>query len=493
MFLAALPLAPALPRGDGHPVLVLPGLLAGDGSTLRSGACCVAWATGDGWGLGRNIGPTAAVVRGLDELLEAMAGRAGRRVTLVGWSLGGIYARTLARRRPQLVRQVVTLGSPFRLTSAHQSRATRAFQRFSHLHVQPTLLPLEREAAPLQVPATSIYSRWDGIVAWRACLDTPGERAENIEVIGSHLGLGHNPAVVWAVCDRLALPRAPGRRSGRRPAAAAVPEGGDAGSDAGCGLRWRTSSGPATRPTGRPITPAGRGTRRAARGPALGLLVHAVEADRDARRDDGLMVGRLSFDILGTMPVDVVDVAVRVTRAGRTIELVEATMSHGGRVAVVLRAWLLQPTDTARLEGTGLPAIPRAGLPAPVGRDHDVGRRFHRLGRGPPRAGRAGAGCVLGAHPVPLVEGEPVSPLARAAGLFDIANGITTRVDPRDVAFPNLDLTAHLFAQPRGEWIGFDTAVSFGPTGVGVTSSALHDTGGPIGTMAQVLTIRPRR
>ena len=207
VFLAALPLAPALPRGDGHPVLVLPGLLAGDGSTraLRGVLRGLGYRV-DGWGLGRNIGPTAAVVRGLDELLEAMAGRAGRRVTLVGWSLGGIYARTLARRRPQLVRQVVTLGSPFRLTSAQQSRASRAFQRFSHLHVQPTLLPLEREAAPLPVPATSIYSRWDGIVAWGACLDTPGERAENIEVIGSHLGLGHNPAVIWAVCDRLAQP-----------------------------------------------------------------------------------------------------------------------------------------------------------------------------------------------------------------------------------------------------------------------------------------------
>ena len=207
VFLAALPLAPALPRGDGHPVLVLPGLLAGDGSTtaLRGVLRGLGYQVG-GWGLGRNIGPTAAVVRGLDELLEAMAQRSGRRVTLVGWSLGGIYARTLARRRPQLVRQVVTLGSPFRLISADQSRASRAFQRFSHLRVQPTLLPPEREAAPLPVPATSIYSRWDGIVAWRACLDTPGERTENIEVFGSHLGLGHNPAVVWAVCDRLAQP-----------------------------------------------------------------------------------------------------------------------------------------------------------------------------------------------------------------------------------------------------------------------------------------------
>ena len=204
-FLATLPLAPALPRGDGHPVLVLPGLFAGDGSTtaLRGVLRALGYQV-DGWGLGRNIGPTAPVVQGMDERLGALAERCGRRVSIVGWSLGGIYARALARRRPDLVRQVVTLGSPFRLTSRHQSRAYRAFQRFSHLHVQSLQLPLEREAAPLQVPATSIYSRWDGIVAWRACLDTPSERAENIEVVGSHLGLGHNPAVVWAVCDRLA-------------------------------------------------------------------------------------------------------------------------------------------------------------------------------------------------------------------------------------------------------------------------------------------------
>jgi hypothetical protein len=89
------------------------------------------------------------------------------------------------------------------------------------------------------------------------------------------------------------------------------------------------------------------------------------------------------------------------------------------------------------------------------------------------------------------VRDEPVGPLARAAGLFDIANGMTVRASPAEVAFPNLDLTAHLFAQPRGYWIGFDTTVSFGPAGVGVTSSVLHDADGPIGTLAQVLTIRP--
>ena len=226
-------------------------------------------------------------------------------------------------------------------------------------------------------------------------------------------------------------------------------------------------------------------------GPALGLLVHVLEADRDARRDDGLVVGRLSFDILGTMPVDVVDVAVHVARAGRTIELVEATLSHAGRAAVVLHAWLLQPRDTATWRAAGCRSSPRpTPLPAWDPTTVWVGNFIASLEvrRGPVEPGR---GAFWLRAPLPLVEGEPVRPLARAAVLFDVANGITPRVSPGQVAFPNLDLTAHLFAQPRGEWIGFDTTVSFGPDGVGVTSSDLHDTGGPIGTMAQLLTIRP--
>jgi hypothetical protein len=207
LFLAALPLSGTLPQGDGQPVLVLPGLLAGDGSTtaLR----CVLRGLGydvHGWQLGRNIGPTAKVVGGMDRRLQELTQRHGRRVSLVGWSLGGIFARTLARRSPELVRQVVTLGSPFRLARSNESRATGAFERFSHLHVEHLSLPLDGGTAPLPVPTTSVYSRYDGIVAWRACLETPGPVAENVEVYGSHLGLGHNPAVIWAVTDRLAQP-----------------------------------------------------------------------------------------------------------------------------------------------------------------------------------------------------------------------------------------------------------------------------------------------
>jgi pimeloyl-ACP methyl ester carboxylesterase len=139
--------------------------------------------------------------------VDHLADEHGKAVTLIGWSLGGIFARDLARRTPDSVRQVITLGSPFRLARNSQSRATKVFERFSHLHVEQRTLPLESENTPLTVPATSIYSHFDGIVHWQTCLDTPGERCENIAVMASHLGLGHHPAAIWAIADRLAQPQ----------------------------------------------------------------------------------------------------------------------------------------------------------------------------------------------------------------------------------------------------------------------------------------------
>lgn len=224
--------------------------------------------------------------------------------------------------------------------------------------------------------------------------------------------------------------------------------------------------------------------------PALGLLTHAVEQDRDARRGD-LVVARLSYDILGTVPVDVVEVAVRVVRPGRTIELVEASLSHRGRVAVLLRAWLMQPRDTAGLEGSELPRIPPptqvpAWDPSTVWPGGFIASVEVRRTQTEP--GRASFWVRT---PLGLVEDEKVSPLSRAAGLLDIANGMTVRVSPSSVAFPNVDLTAHLFREPHGDWTGFDTTVSFGAGGVGLTSSVIHDLHGPVGTSSQILTLRP--
>jgi len=207
VLLSTLPLHRTLPTGDGHPVLVLPGLLAADSSTwtLRRILRRLGYRA-HGWRLGRNIGPTAKAVAGMANRLDELHRRYDEPVSLIGWSLGGIFARTLARRSPSSVRQVITLGSPFAMEHEGQSRASRSFNRYAHRHVERPPLPLAAEAEPLPVPATSIYSRYDGMVAWRTCLEAPSARAENIRVLASHIGYGHNAAVVWAIADRLAQP-----------------------------------------------------------------------------------------------------------------------------------------------------------------------------------------------------------------------------------------------------------------------------------------------
>jgi len=227
--------------------------------------------------------------------------------------------------------------------------------------------------------------------------------------------------------------------------------------------------------------------------PALGLLVRAVEDDLDARRDDGLVLGRCSFDILGTVPMAEVTTTVRVLRPGRTIELVEARLVHGGRDAVLLRAWMTRPADTAPWAGGGLPAIP--GLaeldpfdgsdtwPGGFIRSVEIRRRELAQGR---------AQCWVRSHQ-DLVADQTTGPVAATLGLVDVANGLATREPPGALAYPNLDLTVHLFGPtpaPR-DWVGFDTTVTFGAGGVGLTSTVLHGADGPFGTVAQVLTLRP--
>jgi len=178
--LAALPWLRMAPRGDGHAVLVLPGLGAGDGSTrMLRGVLRDRGHAARGWGLGRNIGPRAGFERAMLDTIDRMADESGRTVSLVGWSLGGLYASALAAKRPQAVRSVVTLGSPLH-----------------HPHATDKPLPA--------VPTSSIYSRSDEIVPWRCSVVAESGRSENIEVVGSHLGLGFNPAVLFAVSERLA-------------------------------------------------------------------------------------------------------------------------------------------------------------------------------------------------------------------------------------------------------------------------------------------------
>jgi pimeloyl-ACP methyl ester carboxylesterase len=191
-------------------VLVLPGLLASDLSTtvLRGWLRRLGYEV-VGWDLGRNRGPTPAVVAGLPRLLDRLARTGAGPVSIVGWSLGGIFARGLAARSPDQVRQVVTLGSPFAAGEGRPdgSAGSRAYRRYARLHAAERVRPPSAAGPrPLPVPSTSVYSREDGVVDWRACLQEIGPISENVAVRGSHLGLGHNPAALWVVADRLAQP-----------------------------------------------------------------------------------------------------------------------------------------------------------------------------------------------------------------------------------------------------------------------------------------------
>jgi len=204
--LASWPLLRMAPRGDGHVVLVLPGLSASDTSTklLRRFLADLGYDV-HGWGLGRNLGPRPGVREALLERLDRLHEISGRKVSLVGWSLGGAYARALALRRPDGVRNVITLGSPI-AGDARATRARRVYEWASGQRTASNAGAAPFRAVPDDVPSTSIFSRSDGVVAWRASLQPEGPLAENVEVIGSHIGLGVHAPVLYAVADRLAQP-----------------------------------------------------------------------------------------------------------------------------------------------------------------------------------------------------------------------------------------------------------------------------------------------
>jgi pimeloyl-ACP methyl ester carboxylesterase len=204
----AAPLLALAPRGDGHPVLVLPGFITSDISTglLRRFLTRMGY-DAHSWNLGRNLGPKAIGHEGerLIARLDEVHAATGRTVSLVGWSLGGMMARQLARRRPDLVRQIITLGSPI-VGDPRSTNAWRAYQRFTgHKIGDPgTQAQLRESHLPPPVPSTAIFTKEDGVVAWQNCIEPEDALTDNIQVHGSHCGLGVNPVVLYAVADRLA-------------------------------------------------------------------------------------------------------------------------------------------------------------------------------------------------------------------------------------------------------------------------------------------------
>jgi pimeloyl-ACP methyl ester carboxylesterase len=222
------PLLMRAPRGDGHPVLTLPGFLASDLSMvpMRRYLSELGY-DAQAWRMGRNLGGLTRTRAALRDRLAEIHAASGRKVSLVGWSLGGVYARDLALQAPDLVRYVITLGSPF-ANDVRATNATRLYEALSGERVEDFAELREAIAGDLPVPSTSIFSRSDGVVNWRTCLSRPGPRAENIEIhFASHIGLGVNPAALWAVADRLAQPEGefwPFDRAGPFAIAYAPPE-----------------------------------------------------------------------------------------------------------------------------------------------------------------------------------------------------------------------------------------------------------------------------
>ena len=201
--IVAAPWLRKLPMGDGHRVLVLPGLAANDLTTLPMRAFLKDRGYQPSpWDQGLNLGPREGVLDALRARVRELFNLDRRKISLVGWSLGGVYARELAKEMPAMIRCVITLGSPF----AGPPQATNAWWLFERVsgHPEPDaeMQAALRLAPP--VPTTSIYSRTDGIVAWQCSLNPPGPLAENIEVHASHIGLGLNPLAMVAIADRLA-------------------------------------------------------------------------------------------------------------------------------------------------------------------------------------------------------------------------------------------------------------------------------------------------
>ena len=202
----AWPWLGSAPRGDGHSVLVLPGFTAGDESTLllrrfltRLGYRALPW------GLGQNTGSVDIQERLIHDF-TSLAEQHDEKISLIGQSLGGVYARELARGFPQHVRQVITLGSPLGAdgpasTNPLVSRLFQYLSGMSHEEMRDRMSSFTAAAPP--VPSTAIYSRADGVVHWSACLEYQGERSENVEILGSHTGMALNPLVFHVLADRL--------------------------------------------------------------------------------------------------------------------------------------------------------------------------------------------------------------------------------------------------------------------------------------------------
>lgn len=206
---AILPALAALPKGDGHPVMVLPGFMAGDESTyvLRQYLNLMGYKALP-WKLGRNTGKPEILEYRLGERFEEISEGYDGKISLIGQSLGGVFAREIARKQAMKVKQVITLGSPFSVghASSVNTMVEKLFENQSGMTIETIRERLgvsDHEKAP-PVPMTAIYSKGDGIVNWRACKELEsGAKIQNIEIRGSHCGMAFNPVIYYIIRNRL--------------------------------------------------------------------------------------------------------------------------------------------------------------------------------------------------------------------------------------------------------------------------------------------------
>lgn len=207
--LSTIPLLNTLPKGDGHPVYVLPGFMADSQSTgmLRRWLERMGY-TPISWGFGRNLGPRGDLEQRIAETVARIADHYGQPVSLIGQSLGGIFAREIAKARPDEVRQVITLGSPFAQTTSNGTypAVSRLFELANGRSAEELRAEWVGLADPPPVPSTSIFSKSDGIADWKTCIEQDRATTENIEVISSHCGMGFNPTIYYIIADRLGQP-----------------------------------------------------------------------------------------------------------------------------------------------------------------------------------------------------------------------------------------------------------------------------------------------
>jgi pimeloyl-ACP methyl ester carboxylesterase len=213
-----MPFLRNMPRGDGHPVYLLPGFMADS----QSMAVLRRWLDELGynsipWGFGRNMGPRGILLERLIVTVGDLAREHGKPVTLIGQSLGGVYAREIAKVIPDRIRQVITLGSPFRQTDTNGTAPAvlRLFEMATGEKAADLKHRMRDISQPAPVPSTAIYSRTDGIANWKTCIEEETPHTDNVEVYASHSGMGFNPAVYYVIGDRLAQPAGQWRKFAR--------------------------------------------------------------------------------------------------------------------------------------------------------------------------------------------------------------------------------------------------------------------------------------